>query len=392
MKLLHQCGHCTRWNLDSFDADESGDGLIFSPVHEKQTKIAALSAGTRRVSFFDPQYYLPNSQKAKLHSYDFFPEVIANGFSTVDFSLVALQSAKSCVAFQIDQDFDRIIIPARYYSQMDPDYTNKQEAYTVAPFLKEIGRQKTKKPVYITLPLTSHMIESAPYRTGILNWVTSFPEISGVYLIPEHERATKQVLSEPYLDEMLKLITEMQEVSLRVTVGYSNTESLLYLLTGDVDVTLGSFENTRMFSIDKFVESDEERRGPKARIYLPGLLNWVQFNQAKELRSADKKLWDRAYRPTQFAELALKQATEPTFNQSPLYRHYFIAFAKQVEPLRKLSRLDRYRAIRTLLKGAIDLNNEVADIPIDFERHGSGAHLQGWLNVINRYYAAYLKP
>jgi hypothetical protein len=350
-----------------------------------------LSSAVRKKSFFDPQFYLPNSQKAKLHSYDFFPEVISKGFSTVDFSLVALKSARACVSFQISEEFERIVIPARYFSQMDPDYTEKQEAYTVIPFLKEIARLKPKKPVYLTLPLTSHMVESATYRTSILNWVTGFPEISGVYLIPENERPTKQIVSESYLDEMLKLITEMQEASLKVTIGYSNTESLLYLLAGDVDITLGSFENTRMFSIDKFVESDEDRRGPKARIYLSGLMNWIQFNQAKQLRDSDKKLWSRAYTPTAFGEAALKQATEPTFNQPPLYRHYFISFAKQVEGLRALSRVDRYRNLRALLKEAIDINQQIGEIPIDLERHSSGEHLQPWLNVINRYYAAYLK-
>ena len=345
----------------------------------------------RKVSFFDPQYYLPNSQKSKLHSYDFFPEVIAAGFSTADYYLVALKSARLCIEFQVEQEYDRVVIPARYFSQMDPDYTEKQAAYTVLPFLKEAGRQKVKKPIYLTLPLTSHMIENATYRTTILNWVTSFPEIAGIYLIPDYARPTKQVLSKSFLDEMLKLLTEVQEVGLKVTVGYSNTESLLYLLTGDIDITMGAFENTRMFSLDKFVESDEDRRGPKSRIYLPGLLNWIQFNEAKSLQSADAKLWAKVYRPTRFGDAALKQAMEPTFNQPVLYRHYFIAFAEQVAALKKLTRLDRYNTIRSWLKNAISLNEAISDIPIDFERHGRGDHLQQWLHVVNRYYTGHLK-
>ena len=104
MKLLHQCGHCTTWNLAAFDQDDCGDGLIFSPVHESRARLEALPPEMRKVSFFDPQYYLPNSQKSKLHSYDFFPEVIAAGFSTADYYLVALKSARLCIEFQVEQE------------------------------------------------------------------------------------------------------------------------------------------------------------------------------------------------------------------------------------------------------------------------------------------------
>ena len=143
--------------------------------------------------------------------------------------------------------------------------------------------------------------------------------------------------------------------------------------------------------MDKFIERAEIRQGPKARIYLPTLLNWVQFNQAKELKARDAKLWRIIYQSTPFGDGALKQAIEPTFNQPPLYRHYFVTFAGQVDVLRTMSQIDRYRTLRTWIKEAIALNAAIEDDAIDLERHGSGEHLQPWLNVINRYYAGHLK-
>jgi hypothetical protein len=74
-----------------------------------------------------------------------------------------------------------------------------------------------------------------------------------------------------------------------------------------------------------------------------------------------------------------------------LYRHYFIAFTGQVAALRKLARVERYQTIRSWLKNAIALNEAITEIPMDFERHGRGEHLQNWLRVINRYFARYLK-
>ena len=389
MKLLHQCGHNTTWNIESYRDDNCGDGLIFSPVHEKRGRMDKFPVSIRRVSVFDPQYYLPNSQKAKLHSYDFFPEVISSGFSTLNYTMVARKSAEKCISYQLEQEFDRLVIPARHFEQMHPDYTDKQEAYTVAPFLHELGRRKSKKKVSLTLPLTSHMIEDVSYRTAILNWVTKFSEISGLYIIVECERNTKQIASESFLDAMLLMLTEIKRAALDLVIGYTNTEALLYSLTGDVDVTFGAYENTRMFSIDKFLVNDEIRLGPKPRIYLPGLLNWVQFDQAAELRKSSKSLWKKVYEPTAWSEEVFEMAAEPHFSQPALYKHHFHCFSRQVsEPM---SRKDRYTTVRGWVKNAINLYDEISEIPIDFERHGSNAHLQPWLNVINRYSASHLK-
>lgn len=391
MKLYHQCGHNSVWNFNALEKNQLGDGLIISPVHEKLQRVEKLSSIIRKQSIFDPQYYLPNSQKTKLQTYKFFPEALTHGFTTVEFSLVALESAKLCLDFQNSQLFERIIIPSRYFKDMVSDYVTQQEIYSVVPFLKEIGRQKIKKPVFLTLALTSAMILDTPYRTGILNWVTSFSEISGVYLIVDHERSTKQIDSEAFLLGMLGFMTELRRADLKIIVGYTNTESILYTLVGDIDLTMGAYENTRMFSLDKFIESDEERRGPKARIYLPGLLNWIQFGQAKELRSEDDDLWNSCYTATEHAEAVLEQAAEPTFNQAPLYLHYFNCFESQVNELRSLDQLQRFKQISQWLKEGLALDEAISDLPIALERHGKGSHLQAWLNVTNAYYRRYLK-
>jgi len=391
MKLLHQCGHNSNWNIQAFEGETMGDGLVISPVHQALHRVEGITASTCNRSLFDPQFYLPNSQKAKLHSYKFFPEVLTQGFSTIDFSLFALESAKLCIEFQARLNFERIIIPARFFEQMVSDFIQKQEIYSVVPFLKETSRQRIKRPVLLTLPLTSHMVEDAAFRTRILNWVTSYPEISGVYLIVDHERPEKQVTSDRFLFDMLVLLTELREAGLDVVLGYTNTESLLYLVAGEIDITMGAFENTRMFSLDKFIESDEDRRGPKARIYLPGLLNWIQFGQAKELRAASKEIWDAVYEPTDYSEAALKQAVEPTFNQAPLYKHYFKCFSNQVEQLRNLSREERFRVLSGWLKMAIQQHQEIEALPLVFERHGKGDFLQSWQTALNKYFRAYLK-
>jgi len=388
--LYHQVGHNSNWNLESYQNDGCGDGLILSPVHQNIDVIKKLPREVRTRSLFDPQYYLPNSQKAKLNSYDFFPEIISGGFSTVGFSANARESAKRCVEFQIEQEFSGIVIPARHFTEMNPDYTTDQANYTVEPFLQEISTAACKVPTWLTLPLTSAMIQHAGYRTGILNWVTSYPEIDGVYVIIEDERESKQIQSRDLLTAQLDFLAELRVADLEVIVGHCNTEALLFTLVDGCSITFGSFENTRMFSIDKFVSSIEERRGPRARIYLQGLLNWIQFAQAREIYQEAPDIWSQVYGANQYGDDALLSPTEPFFNQPVLYKHHFLSFQSQVRELSVHDSVGRHELLRNWLTAAISLDAELKNRKFDLERHGRGEHLQPWLDAINSYYRRHL--
>jgi hypothetical protein len=382
--LYHQCGHNSAWSIEALVQDKVGDGLILSPVHYSMPNVIKLSARIRKRSIFDPQYYLPNSQKTKLNTYPFFPEKLSGGFSTANFSQFAHDSANRCLKFQIDQDFQHLIIPARYLPQMYPDYKDRQESYTVAPFLNALGMLgKNKKPVLLTLPLTSHMLEHKGYRTEILNWVTSFPEIDGIYLIVDFERPTKQIQSAEYLLNYLQFLRDLHSADLKVISGYLNTEALLVLTAGDFDITFGTFENTRMFSIDKFLTTEEERRGPKPRIYLPGLLNWIQFDQAKEIRRVAPDVWKRVYKPTDYAEKTLRAAVDPYFTQQELYRHFLICFHEQVNLLRDSALQERRPLLEGWISSAIKAYQEISQAGIFIELHGNGNHLPVWKDVMS---------
>ena len=393
VKLFHQCGHNTSWNTASFTEDKCGDGLILSPVHKKYGDVQSLDKALKSHAIFDPQFYLPNSQKAKLQTYPFFPESISpDSFSTKDFSLVAFEAAKQCVDFQLENQFKHVVIPSRFFDQMYPDFVDRQNSYTVHPFLKALSLKRVKKSIYLTLPLTSHMVMSKISRTQILNWVTSFPEITGVYVIAApHDDGYKQIQSEEFLFSYMEFLQQLRNAALEVLIGYCNVEGLLYLMIEGCDITFGSFENTRMFSIDKFVISDEERRGPKARIFSAGLLNWIQLNQAKEIKDLDGSLWDKVYDSTKYGDQALKAAVEPTFNQSPLYKHHFIIFSRLATELRRLPIQDRYKKLLTLLKNAGNLYEQIYDLPMDPEKHSRGDHIKPWLNALNKFYRTYVK-
>jgi hypothetical protein len=147
---------------------------------------------------------------------------------------------------------------------------------------------------------------------------------------------------------------------------------------------MGSFENTRIFSVDKFIESEGERRGPKARIYLAGLMNWVQLEDAKRIRQLAPKVWNQVYVPTDWADQALNQPIDPTFNQPALYKHYFLNMQQQANELREISIADRRPY---LLEKVAQAQAAYRALPsgLELEKHGRGSHLSGWQAALKNF-------
>jgi hypothetical protein len=382
ISVHHQVGHNASWNVESFEKDGCGDGLILSPVHQGPSTIEKLSASVRTASIFDPQFYVPSSQKPKLLQYDFFPEkIVDGGFATTTFEANVKDSAKKCVDFQTDMGFRRITVPTRFLDQMYSNYVDRQKAFCVDAFMDLID---SSEEICLSLAVTSAMLEDEGFRTKLLSWITSYSNVRELYLIYSNPRDTKQIHDADFLVACHRLGQEMNGIGLELTWGHQNTEALLSTAQGEVGITIGSFENTRIFSTDKFVVTDEDRRGPKARVFLSGLLNWVQFEQAKEIRNKLPKVWANIYDPTIHAEAAFSQVLEPTFNQPPLYKHYFQNMAAESKLISKIDIASRKKYLRERIERAQAAYAQIGRV-IQLERHGQGTHLAPWLKAVDAF-------
>ena len=385
MKLYHQAGFRSNWSIDSYQNDSVGDGIIFSPVHETKEKLIEKDVQLKSHSLFDPQFYIPDSQKSKLQTYDFFPEVITgDGFKTIDFETVAFESAEKCVDFQLEQGFQALIIPTRFFSDVKSDFTNQQEVFTVSPFLDTIKRRGVKKDIFLTLPMIHSIMIDEGFKNDILNWVTSFPEITGIYVMCDHSENAKQVQDFSKLWGYIDFIRKLQNAKLKVIVGYSNTEALLYTALAPYAVTVGAYENTRMFSIDKFLENESDRRGPKPRLYIPKLLNWIRLNTLIEIKEDNPALWQKIYTPTKYSEDFITKTNPHFANQEP-YKHYFLSFGNQFNDLKALPIDLRIDSLIQSVKTANSLYDEIRQNGIEFfNRDCENDHLEVWLRVLKK--------
>lgn len=385
MNVYHQAGHNSIWNISSFEGGV-GDGIILSPVHLACHKIVELDPELRRQCIFDPQFYVPDSQKTKLNSYAFFPEKITDGFSTVDYASSASESAEQCVAFQVENDFGVIMIPARYFDEMLTDYIDRQRQFTVEPFLAAISSNGTQKDIYLTLPVTGAMISDAEYRKQLLNWITSYPEIAGVYLLLCIEDGAKQISDFGALFNHALFVQDLHGADLDVICGYCNTEGLILAALDVYAVTIGAYENTRRFSIDKFLDDDAMKKGPAPRIYLPKLLNWIRFDTAIEIREDEPSLWDEIYTPTSHSEGVFDRGVRPHFTQPDLYRHHFELIAQQYADVNAQTSIPaRLEYVHGLIVSAIGHYADIQRAGVAFfDSNCSGDHLPHWNRLIKQ--------
>ncbi len=385
MEIYHQLGYNSIWNIESLNNDKTADGLIFAPRYINNKKILKLDANLKKTSIFDPQFFLPNISRGELSSYDFFPNNIGNGFNTVQYSdSFADDCAKNCIQYQISNDFRYIVIPARYLSGMPSNFTDMQENLFVKPFLKEINRIKPNKPVLLQVILNNDMLLDDEYLSDKLNWITKFKEISGVYLICERPIKPKQIKDIDLLYSILHVIDVLNNNSLEVILGYLNVESLLLSIASPKAITMGSYENLRMFNIKAFQEKiPSKQQGPTPRIYMSKLLQSVDHRYIGAIRRAFGN--DDIFDVNNYQALMFQKSYRWNFNKSELYKHYFLELSKQLSYLNTFSGQKRYLEFCHLVDTARNNYNHLNKKGVILEDDSDGTHLDKWLTAANQY-------
>ncbi|MGE5579397.1 MAG: hypothetical protein ACM3WU_05055 [Bacillota bacterium] len=383
LEVYHQLGFRFQWNIDSLLDDHAGDGMILGPRYMDREIVEGLPESLRSRSVFDPQFFLPNAATGGLSTYDFFPDVLSDGFKTNHYEESAAESAQKCVDFQLSNNFRHIVIPTRYLPGMPTDFIEQQSELFVNPFLKALANNPGAKSSVLQLIVNPDMMKDAAYATALLNWVTGLDIINGVYLIVEGTRSTKQIKDIDLLLSLLHFIRSLKENDLTVILGYLNTEAVLLALAEPDIVTMGSYENLRVFSTIAF--GNEERgpmRGPNPRLYTSRLLQWIDYRYRGAILRAipSESIFDETpYKVAMF---------EPTykwhFTKPELYKHHFLVFSRQLQSLGKYAGRDRYAAFVEMAERALVSYAEL-EKRITFDPDSDGTHISAWLTAAKEF-------
>ncbi|MGL5583533.1 MAG: hypothetical protein ACRDCE_21610 [Cetobacterium sp.] len=388
MKVFHQLGFRENWNFSVFDNEKVGDGFIFSPVNLAQIKLEKLPDKYKKIGFLDPQCYFPDSTpKGKLSTYDYFPQTISAEIAEVtncntevfERDDIKLKIAEKCIEIQLKNNFEYIVIPFNRIMSDNMALTiEKNQKKYLRPFLDEISKRKIEKKVLLTLVVSDAQIRFEEIRNELLNWVTGIRGIDGVYLIFQSSRKSKQIKIKDILLNELNFIKKLKENDLEVIIGYTNTEALLYSLSMPDGLTMGSYENLRKFTEDRFIDNSNVARAPIARLYSDYLLNWIPSGTINSIREQSLEEFDKLFDKNDERPYNLSDEFNWHFTKPELYKHYFISFYKQIQSLPSKQE-ERVDFLEKLIDRAIEYYQS-SKIPFDMESNEE--HLLVWKEVI----------
>lgn len=382
MKVYHQTGFRDKWNIESFQKG-IGDGLIFSPVNIDADKLLGLDAKLKKSGFIDPQLYLLNEAKGTLDTYPYFPGNLKPDFTTPDLDNSHLELAKLCVNYQVENDFEYLIIPTRYYEDNPTTYFLQNTDYFITPFCDYVKEKDIQKKVLLSIIVKTIMLLDEEKRNEVLNWITGQQNVVGVYLIFENNFTSKQIKDFDYLLNALKFIKILKDNQMEVHLGYTNTEAILYSIAMPDSITIGAYENLRSFGIKRFKDVEKSPiHAPNARLYSSKLLQWIDY---KYIQAMNKLIpeYESFFDQSEFKPLMFNHEFNWHFAKPEPYKHYFYVFNNQIKTL-QLKQAERIAELKTSIKFALNLFKEIEkDVLLDDNSNGS--HLPTWFNVINAF-------
>lgn len=252
MTAYHQMGHHSA-NLVLADELDMYGGAILSPVNRNPAEMHDLlrRVRNRRSNFdlvFDPQLYYPRSERGALRSWNYFP----NNFETADYSYLGwwdelLEAiAETCRRLDIDSVCSPAIVP-RVFSSADVYTLGARNAEALEELLPSLSVLQT---VLVGLGDIAE-----PNRPEMVASLVSNTSCRRVYLVVVTDiEPRREIADVEALKGLLRLISLLESAGIRVTVGFSSSDVVLWKAAGASACATGKFFNLRRFTSSRFDE------------------------------------------------------------------------------------------------------------------------------------------
>lgn len=196
-------------------------------------------------------YYkqFPSSIPKKLSELDYFPENdIDRAFLRNTDNLETL--VEKSIAFQIDFDVDVIMAPSFYlYSFNDRIVDKLLDTWEI--FYEQLEEQEIDKSKFVSIIFNETALENKSYITDFLDDFSDIaPKFDGIYITIDRENNNnhRHDFNPNRLNGILQLIYDLKNLGLKVIIGYSGIESIVYFAVGADAIGTGWFYSLRNFN------------------------------------------------------------------------------------------------------------------------------------------------
>lgn len=254
--IFAQHGPAWKPKLERFFTNQLIDGVIWDPREERVDRIKEIRSidanYTSIENIIDLKVYykqFPSSIPKKLSELDYFPENdIDRAFLRNTDNLETL--VEKSIAFQIDFDVDVIMAPSFYlYSFNDRIVDKLLDTWEI--FYEQLEEQEIDKSKFVSIIFNETALENKSYITDFLDDFSDIaPKFDGIYITIDRENNNnhRHDFNPNRLNGILQLIYDLKNLGLKVIIGYSGIESIVYFAVGADAIGTGWFYSLRNFN------------------------------------------------------------------------------------------------------------------------------------------------
>ncbi len=257
MSAFHQMGHDSD-NLLRDSGLANYRGAILSPVNYDEARIASQVTRLREQpaieSWFDPQLYVPTSDRGKLRSWSYFPSDVDTADQSSEAWWISIVNAVTDCCARLN--VTAVCSPAVLSRQYSDEYfaTIVRAGRNLVKRLAGTGMTPVQSAV---VGMNDLAIEN---RLMSIASILSRSEAPEIYLVLIGTTEPRRELTD--VDELkgaMRLIQLLTRAGYRVTVGYASSDMLLWKHAGATNCATGKFFNLRRFSRSRFEEPSSGR-------------------------------------------------------------------------------------------------------------------------------------
>lgn len=263
-----------------------GDGGILSPAdyeREKNKQIAETIKDEEGTVLYDPQFYIPRTDRPGLDTYEYFTEYGGDDFDTVGVSSEYETLSRQIIELQDYLDVDAYIAPARFLDTFSDVKVSEWEEMTNV-FLNVARSEGRDIPILASLPVYQKSLIDTEQRSTLLNRITQV-DVDGFYVSAEFDREIRHPLTgASNVYSLLHLLNTLKKNRYDVLVGHTHQIAHLFFGIGINAFASGHYQNLRAFDTRRWDPEDEQGGGRLViKYYSEKILNELRVDPELDL-------------------------------------------------------------------------------------------------------------
>ena len=282
--FLIQFGYQSQTVVRDAMNNDYADGVILSPSDYGYGKTKTLGRDVNKKGgtvLFDPQLYIPRTDKVAFEDYPYYNKSGGDNFETVVLtnSDSRRELCEGIFEVQKETQVDAYISPARFLDTVSDTKLNRWEKLT-RTFIDVVEERDPGSRIIASLPVAGPIITDRDQRNKLLDNITKY-DVDGFYVSVEFASyRSNPLIGFKEVKSYLELLKNLRYNWYEVILGHSDQIAHLGFALGINGFASGPRKNTRAFDTDRWVPEDDQGGGTLVYWYYSDpLLNELQVEQ-----------------------------------------------------------------------------------------------------------------